>query len=95
MGVTVQHLSNTLAGDRILAKAYFRVDPILCKTTVNDAMAMCVPLLSQALVALKSSNGLSNTTLGVNRSIPGNQHIFSAVAKMTTARLSRLFYGAF
>lgn len=45
--------------------------------------------------SLKSSYGLSNTTLGVSRNLPTNRHIFSAVAKMTASRLSRLFYGAF
>lgn len=95
MSIVVEQLSNAQTDGRVLAKAYSRVVPTSYRSTLNDAWAMGVPLLSQALAALEVGNTLTVASPGVHERLPTNRQTLRVVAKMSVARLGRLLYGAF
>lgn len=95
VGIIVQRLSNSLDAGKILAEAYSRVIPSSYATTLNEAYCAGIQLLAKALteVSYDADSGLKST--GTAYSLPKNVIVIRSMARMLTARLSRLVYGSF
>lgn len=79
----------------MLARAYTRVIPTSYSSTLNGAYEASVPLLWQALEALRESTTLPLEELGTNHTLPSNGSVMYSLFRMMSARTERIIYGAF